>query len=389
VIEIPQQTDPLVAIFVATSGHSGVDRLIQHLVPAIARRGYAVDMLKIQDHGPNLEELPRGVRLIELGTRHVYASFPALIRYLKHCCPIVMLTDKDRVNRTAILARAWARVATRLVVRSGVTISVDLAHRGPFERLLQRSSMGRLYRWADKVIVPSQGVAKNMADYTDLPIDFIEVVPSPVVPESLFHQPQPRPDHPWFQPGEPPVVLGVGELGARKDFATLVRAFAIVRRQRPCRLVILGRGKLREELILLSKELGVHRDVDLPGFKSTPYRYMAHAAVFAFTSLWEGNPFVLPEALAVGTPVVATDCPSGPREVLRNGRYGHLVAVRDVKALAEAILKTLQAPLSADTLREAARPYEIECSTTAYLKAMGLDPREPHASSFQEASSNA
>jgi len=377
------QPDSIVAIFVATSGHSGVDRLIQHLVPAISRRCYPVDVLKIQGHGPHLEKLPRGVRLIELETKHVYTSFPALVRYLKRSRPAVMMTDKDRVNRTAILARACSRVATRLVVSSGTTISIDLAHRGPYERLLQRSSMGQLYRLADKVIVPSQGVAEDMAAYTGLPIDRIEVVLCPVVPEELFSRPQPRPDHPWFQSGEPPVILGVGELGPRKDFTTLVRAFAIVRRQRPCRLVIIGRGKLHDDLIALANELGVNRDVDLPGFKPTPYRYMAHAAVFAFTSLWEGNPFVLPEALAVGTPVVATDCPSGPREVLRNGRYGHLVTVGDVNALAEAILKTLQAPLPADTLREAARPYEIECSTTAYLKAMGLDPREPRAVSSQ------
>ncbi len=385
---MPQQTDPLVAIFVATSGHSGVDRLIQHLVPAISRRGYPVDVLKILGHGPHLEELPCGVRLIELGTKHVYTSFPALVRYLKRSRPAVMMTDKDRVNRTAILARACSRVATRLVVSSGTTISIDLAHRGPYERLLQRSSMGKLYRLADKVIVPSQGVAEDMAAYTGLPIDHIEVVLCPVVPEELFNQPQPRPDHPWFQSGEPPVILGVGELGPRKDFTTLVRAFAIVRRQRPCRLVIIGRGKLHAQLIALANELGVNRDVDLPGFKPTPYHYMAHAAVFAFTSLWEGNPFVLPEALAVGTPIVATDCPSGPREVLQNGRCGHLVAVRDVNALAEAILKTLQAPLPADTLREAARPYEIECSTTAYLKAMGLDPREPRAVSSQKVKFN-
>lgn len=382
------QSDSIVAIFVATSGHSGVDRLIQHLVPAISGRGYPVEVLKIMGHGPHLEELPPGVRLIELETKHVYTSFPALVRYLKRSRPAVMMTDKDRVNRTAILARACSRVATRLVVSSGTTISIDLAHRGPYERLLQRLSMGKLYRLADKVIVPSQGVAEDMAAYTGLPIDRIEVVLCPVVPEELFSQPQPRPDHPWFQPGEPPVILGVGELGPRKDFTTLVRAFAIVRSHRPCRLVIIGRGKLHDDLIALANELGVNRDVDLPGFKPTPYRYMAHAAVFAFTSLWEGNPFVLPEALAVGTPVVATDCPSGPREVLQNGRYGHLVTVGDVNALADAILKTLQAPLPADTLREAARPYEIECSTTAYLKAMGLDPREPRAVSSQKVKFN-
>ncbi len=384
-----EKSDDLISVFVATSGHSGVDRLIQHLVPALARRGYPVDVLKIGGHGPVIEDRPPGVQVVQLKAKHVYASFPALTRYLKHRRPAVMLTDKDRVNRTALLARALARVPSRLVVSSGTTISIDLAHRGPFERLVQRSSMGYLYRLADRVIVPSRGVAEDMAAYTGLPIGLIEVVLCPVVPEALFNQPQPRPDNPWFQPGEPPVILGVGELGARKDFATLIRAFAIVRGQRPCRLMIIGRGKLREELTALATGLGVGQDVDLPGFKSNPYSYMAHAAVFAFTSLWEGNPFVLPEALAVGTPVVATDCPSGPREVLHNGRYGPLVAVGDAKALAAAILKTLQAPLAGNILREAARPYEIECSTTAYLKAMGLDPRERRNSSIQKVKAGA
>lgn len=384
----PQPSNSVVAIFVATSGHSGVDRLIGHLAPAIARRGYPVDVLKIHGHGPHFDELPPGVRRIDLDAKHVYTSFGALVDYLKRHRPAVMLTDKDRVNRTAILARIWSRSTARLVVSSGTTISIDLAHRGWFERILQRTSMGHLYRLADKVIVPSKGAADDMAAYTGLPINRIEVVPCPVVPEALFSQPQPRPDHPWFKPDAPPVVLGVGELGPRKDFATLIRAFASVRKQRPCRLVILGRGKLREALVSLANELGVHQDVDLPGFKSNPYSYMAHTAVFASTSLWEGNPFVLAEALAAGTPVVATDCPSGPREVLQDGRYGHLVAVGDAQTLADAILKTLQTPLPADMLREAARPYEIERSTSGYLRIMGLDPCAPPAAPSSKKKSN-
>lgn len=139
--------------------------------------------------------------------------------------------------------------------------------------------------------------------------------------------------------------------------------------------MILGRGGARETLLGLADELGVAADFALPGFVPEPYGYMAHADLFAFSSRWEGLGFVLIEALAVGTPVVSTDCPSGPREILQDGRYGPLVPVDDAAALAQAMLATLDAPLPAETLREAARPYGIEAATDAYLDAMGLPRR--------------
>ncbi|HEC18040.1 MAG TPA: glycosyltransferase, partial [Gammaproteobacteria bacterium] len=160
---------PRIAIFVSTSGHSGVDRAMQHLIPALARRGYAVDLLKVRRHGPSLEEIPKNVRIIDLGSRHTYTCLPGLVRYLRHERPAAMLADKDRVNRTALLGRAIARASTRLILSSGTTISIDLAHRGALERWLQRHSMGKLYPLADKVIVTSQGVADDMARYTGLP----------------------------------------------------------------------------------------------------------------------------------------------------------------------------------------------------------------------------
>jgi len=263
------------------------------------------------------------------------------------------------------------------VLSSGTTISIDLATRGAFERLIQRHSMGRLYPFADQVIVTSAGVADDMAAYTGLARARIRVVPSPVVPESLFDLPLPRPDHPWF--GEPgcPLILSAGELCGRKDFETLIRGFARVRSHRRCRLMILGRGGARERLLALAAELGVSGDFALPGFVDQPYAFMAHADLFAFTSRWEGLGFVLIEALAVGTPVVSTDCPSGPSEILAGGRYGRLVPVGDDGALADAIAATLEAPLPASELQQAARPYGIEASTDAYLDVMGLPRRCP------------
>lgn len=368
-------TDPTrIACFFSTSGHSGVDRAAKNLIPALSRRGYRVDLLKVRRHGPVLDEAPRGVRVVDLGSRHTYACLPAIVRYLRRERPGVMLSDKDRVNRTALLARFLARVPTKLVLSSGTTISIDLSTRSPVERWIQRNSMGKLYPFAESVIVTSAGVADDMSEYTGLGRERIKVVPSPVVPATLFDAKLPAPDHPWFAEASVPLILSAGELGTRKDFATLLRAFAQVRSHCRCRLMILGRGSEREKLLELANELGVAEDFALPGFVPQPYRYMAHADLFAFTSLWEGLGFVLIEALAVGTPVVSTDCPSGPSEVLADGKYGALVPIGDAQALSRAILQTLDDPLPPEVLREAARPFEIEAATDAYLTAMGLSP---------------
>jgi glycosyltransferase involved in cell wall biosynthesis len=369
-----------IACLFSTSGHSGVDRLAKHLLPALAERGYAVDLLKVRGHGPHLTRAAAttsNLDIVDLGHATTYACLPAIVGYLRHRRPVVLLSDKDRVNRTALAAGAFARVGTRLYLRSGTTLSVNLASRNVLERWLQRQSVARLYPFATGVLVPSQGAKTDLVAFTGLDPALVCVVPTPVVPSALFERPPPAPEHPWFHDPETPLILGVGELSRRKDFATLIRAFARLRATRPCRLMILGRGALRAELLALATSLSVARDVALPGFISDPYPYLAHADVFAFTSRWEGLGFVLIEALALGTPVVATDCPSGPREILEDGRYGPLVPVGDAVALADAIAATLTASPSPAALKAAARRYEVQPAVTAYLSAMGLPSSPP------------
>lgn len=359
-------------MFFATSGHSGVDRAVKNLVPSLSRRGYNVDLLQIGRHGPYFEALPPGVRRLELPVVHVHSALPHLVKYLKRKRPPIMLSDKDRVNRTVLVARALSGVPTRVFASVGTTVSLNLKDRGVIERTLQRLSMRYLYPKAERIIVTSQGVAEDMTRVSGLPRAHIAAVPSPVLPENfhdLVHEPV---NHPWFSPGQVPVILGVGELGARKDFATLVRAFAFVRRQLRCRLVILGRGRQEGELIELARSLEIADDFDLAGFKENPYAFMARAGVFALSSRLEGLGFVLIEALAAGVPVVSTDCPSGPREILHNGRYGELVPVGNAQALAQALMNTLRNPPPRETLREASLPYHTEAAVSAYLDIMGL-----------------
>lgn len=362
---------PDIAVLLATSGHSGVDRVMGNLLTAWGEAGLAVDLLAIHGHGPQLDPLPSGLRRVLLAARHVNTALPVLVRYLRAVRPPLLLTDKDRVNRVALAAAAFTGGHTRVAVRLGTTVSVNLARRGRLERALQRASMRHLYPRAAAVLVPSQGAADDLAAFAGLARERIAVVPSPVFGRRLQALAADPPQGvPW--PQAPPTVLGIGELCARKDFGTLIRAFARLRAKRPCRLVILGEGRQRPLLEALVRELGLTADVCLPGFVANPYPHLARAGLFALSSRCEGLPVALIEALACGTPAVSTDCPSGPRELLHGGKLGALVPVGDAEALAAAMTATLDEPPAADTLRAAAAPYAVQTAAGAYLDALGV-----------------
>jgi glycosyltransferase involved in cell wall biosynthesis len=168
--------------------------------------------------------------------------------------------------------------------------------------------------------------------------------------------------------------MALGRLARVKDYPTLIRAFAQLRAERACRLLILGRGRQRDRLLQLATRLGVGEDVDLPGFFDNPYASLRRASLLAVSSLREGGPIVLIEALAQGIPVVSTDCPIGPREILQDGRYGRLVPPGDPAALAAAMRETLDNPPDAALLRQGAAPYTQADSCRRHLQAMGLAP---------------
>jgi len=360
------------AIFAATSGHSGVDRNLKNLIPAIAEQGVQVDLLHVENHGPHLTAPPPGVRVVELGSAHVNTSLFPLLRYLRQECPDAILSDKDKVNRLTLWARRLARVPTKVGVRLGITISRNLTSRNALQRRIQLTSMRYFYPWADAIIVPSRGVAEDMARLTGLPLARIQVLPNPVVTPRLDALARERPPHPWLREKTVPVILGSGELSARKDFATLLRAYAQLRRRRPCRLIILGRGRQKERLLSLARELGVEQDFALPGFVDNPYAWMHRADLFVLSSRLEGFGNVLAEALAMGTPVVSTDCPSGPEEILEGGRHGPLVPIGDHAALADAMENVLNSPPAPHRLQAAVQPYRSDISATRYLQALGL-----------------
>ncbi|MEE4376222.1 MAG: glycosyltransferase, partial [Candidatus Competibacteraceae bacterium] len=342
------------------------------LLQGFADHNLNVDLLTIR-RPPNLEdELPPTVRLWDLGVAHSMLAVPALTRYLRNNRPVALLAAKDRAIRLAVIARRLAGVDTRLVGRLGTHLSTALADKYRLQRWLRCRPMRWLYPQADQIVAVSQGVADDTVALTGLSQDRVTVVRNPVITPRLLRLATEPVAHPWFTDQGPPIILGAGRLTRQKDFPTLLRAFAAVRRARPARLMILGAGKQRADLQTQATHLDIADAVALPGFTDNPYAYMAKAAVFALSSLWEGSPNVLTEALALGTPVVATDCPSGPREVLQNGQFGPLVPVGDAAALSKAILQVLDSPPDPDMLRSAVSEYDLEHSVSGYLRALNL-----------------
>ncbi|HET8700836.1 MAG TPA: glycosyltransferase, partial [Nitrococcus sp.] len=292
------------------------------------------------------------------------------------------------VNLLALWARRLAGVATRVVISERTALSSETAARRKWRWRYLPALIHRVYPWADAIVAVSEGVAEDLARTAELPRERITTIYNPVVTAELRAQASAPLDHAWFAPGAPPVVLGAGRLLKQKDFPTLIRAFAKVRAQRPARLVILGEGAKRRRLEALVEGLGLGADAALPGYVDNPFAYMARAAVFVLSSAYEGLPGVLIQALACGTPVVATDCPHGPVEILDGGRYGRLVPVGDAAAMAAAIIAMLDQPPERQRLQARASEFCVERAMRSYRQvlASGTDTAVPAVSGSKRSS---
>jgi len=364
---------PRVAILVAFTGDGGVENMVANLARGLVRRGIAVDILLLKARGGHVARLPEQARILRLDVRTSLLGLPAVTAYLRRERPLALLAAKDRAGRLALVARRLSGVPTRVVLRLGMHLSGSLAGKSRLRRWSRWVFVRRLYPMADALIAVARGVAEDMVQHGGLPRECLHVVPNPTIPDDLERRAGASVDHPWLAAERTtPVVVGAGRLRPQKDFATLIRAFAGLRRQRQARLIILGEGEERGRLQALARSLGVAGDVDLPGFIPDPLPWLARAELFVLASAFEGSPNVLIEAMACGTPVVATDCPSGPREILDGGRHGPLVPVGDAEALTRAMAERLAAPRAAETLRGAVAGHRTDSAVTACLRV--LDP---------------
>lgn len=358
-----------IALYLPSLRGGGAERVMVTLANGFSTQGFDVDLVLAKAEGPYLKDVTAEVRVIDLGCKRVVTSLPGLICYLRRERPVAMLSALNHANVVAVLARLLARTSTRLVVSEHANFSVSRNHAtSPIARL-----MGYFMAWtyprADAVVAVSKGVGDDLAKSIGLRREMISVVYNPFDTVLVAQRSRESMVHPWFEPGASQVITAIGRMTEQKDFSTLLRAFARLRRTQSARLVILGEGELRSHCEALAQELGVQDDVHLPGFVDNPFIYLSRSALFVLSSAWEGFGNALVEAMACGTPVVSTACPSGPEEILEGGRWGRLVPVGDEVALAEAMVAALNAKTHPDVAARAAE-FSVDCAMDGYLQVM-------------------
>lgn len=372
----PVSSNERLALFLPTLDDGGAERVMLQLAAAFSGRGLAVDLVVAIPGGPLDAQIPSGPRVVNLNAGRTISALPALVRYFRRERPVALLSTLEHSNVLAVGARTLARTGTRIVLREA-NVLLPGAELGRRARLLRRL-MGRAYRNADGIVAVSNSVAASLTAELGIAGGRIRTIYNPIVTAALREKAAATLEDPWFAPGAPPVILGVGRLAPQKDFATLLRAFALVRAERPVRLVILGEGPGRGALVDLARRLGIAADARLPGYDHNPFRFMSRASVFALSSRYEGLPGALIQAMACGCRVISTDCPGGSREILNDGALGPLVPPGDPGALARGISALLDEAQSGPArLQHPVERFSEQEAVDAYLDILGVPRRAP------------
>ncbi len=363
-----------IAVFIPSLRGGGVERNMLNLTRGMADAGYAVDLVLVSAEGPFLKMVDERVRVVDLKSARVISALPKLIRYLKDARPEALLSGMGHANIIAVIARRLAGAHCRLVVSEHTMISVFAGVAGtPLTKTIPVLSRW-FYPRADGVVAVSEDVGRDLRKASGLPGDLITVIPNPVVTPDLVEELARRANHHFFDAGSPPVILGVGRLSPEKGFDVLIRAFGLLLETTDARLLIVGEGEERPGLEALAAELQLSDKVELPGFVDSVPSYISQAAVVVMPSRIEGFGNALVEAMAGGIPVVATDCPGGPSDILDQGKYGPLVPSDDPGALAAGIEKAMGDPIPADVLKTRAAEYTLDRVVVRYLEVLGVQP---------------
>ena len=410
--------EPRITLVFCNLRLGGIQRSMLTLASELLRRGIAVDVLVQRATGEHAAEAPAGCRVHEMRRSrmtlaervHVARTYPmlawkllrprlnrhglprlrrlkelefleffAFVRdYLFRTRPRAVLSAEVRYNLLALCACSSVRPRIPVVVSEHNNLDASASPFWRDPKLTDRAV--RLYSTARAAVGVSQGICTQLKDRGLAP-HMTRTINNAVLGNQVLELAADEPLHPWLAQHTVPVLLSVGRIHPQKDLETLLRAFANLRTQRPCRLIVVGgtggscAGNVYlQSLRILCEELEIARDVDFIGFRSNPYAFLRRASLFVLSSRYEGLGNVVIEALACGCPVVSTDCAHGPREILDDGRYGLLVPVGDAAALARAMGVALGAPHNGES-SDGPQPgllRRVRCRRTARALARGL-----------------
>lgn len=368
-----RRTDPsgTISLLLPDLRGGGVERVRILLAQEFLARGYKVDFVLLRCQGDLVGSVPRGARVVDLGVHRLRYLPKPLIAYLRKERPRALLAAMWPVTSLAAISCYLAGSQTRVVISEHTTLSRAYATYGRLYLLGMKFCLAATYRLADERVGVSAGVVADLASLAAIAPERFKIVHNPV----YLSQDQPileEAERVWGTSGGKR-ILTVSNLKPAKNHALLIRAFARLLRSIDATLMLIGDGPLREELKRLARAEGVANRVVMPGFISDPKPFYLTADLFVLSSQYEGFGNVIVEALSCGLPVVSTDCPGGPAEILDHGRFGRLVPIDDVDALANAMAEALTTPTDRELLRQRAADFSPDKVAEKYLQLLFPD----------------
>lgn len=382
-----------IAIYVSSLKGGGAERVMLHLAQGFLEKKHTVDLLLSRYEGDYLNQVPESLNIIALEktTRlkglflimkrsslrlnflthfklpRFFSRLQGVINYIEQYQPDAIISALHNSNLSAVLGKNCTKSNVHIIVTEHIALSsyiTSVPKRS--KKLLPLIRL--LYPLADDRVAVSDGVKNDLSDIAGIPVKSITTIFNPVITSKMQKDMLLPVEHPWLNTSEHYKLLAVGRLSKQKDFVTLIKAIDIIKNEIPLKLIILGEGKERESLSNLIIQKGLQNIIDLHGFVDNPYAYMANSDLFVMSSILEGLPTVLLEALACGCNIVSTDCPYGPSEILKNGMYGDLIPIRNVKKLAEAIKNNYQKKELHNNGRDYALQFTLEKATNEYVR---------------------
>lgn len=347
----------------------GFEKVRVLLANCFVADGHRVKLVLMQRQGELFDQLDNRVEVSVLDAKRGRSAIASMARHLKANSPDAILAGLWPLTTITALAVKISRTGSRLVLSEHNQLSQQYAGWGKSHNLAMRASLAIGHRIADSSVAVSRGVAHDVENLAWLSRGTVKPIYNPIVPvDGVSDTMMEEAEEIWSTP-RGARILNVGTLKAQKNQELLLKAFAALEMPNKV-LVLVGDGPERHNLQRLAQNLDVEREVRFAGFQSSTTAFYRSADLFVLSSDYEGMPNVVGEALAAGTNVVSTDCPSGPREILDEGNYGALVPLRDIASMTSAISRMLTQPISSSVLRARTKAFSPDAIASAYLSEL-------------------
>ena len=358
-----------ILIFIPNLSGGGAERVFLKISSEIKKRGQNVELILSNQNGPYISELPPDVPITSLNSKRVLYSLIPLARLIRKKNPDLILSALPHANSVAILAKKLSGKKIKLVISERNTYSQE-SFQPNLKNIILKYLMRKLYKNADAIITVSDGVRESLINFMRINNKNYFSIPNPCDSKEIKAKANLPINDEWFLSSDVPVVIAVGRLTKQKDFSSLIKSFAIVIKKTKARLLILGEGEERNSLEILAKSLKLSNELFcMPGFKTNPFKYIKASSLFVLSSRWEGFPNVLLQAIACNCKIISTNCQSGPLEILDGGKYGDIIPVGDIEAMANSINRNLNNPRKYD-ISNRCNHYSIKRTIESYLEVI-------------------